>query len=101
MAPRWTYIDPSIAFNPIISFQVLIMALLGGASRLYGPILGVVPLAILFEILQANFPNSFSILLGLAFLVIVYFVPNGIVGLIDQGRGAFNRATRRRPHPAE
>ncbi len=29
MAPRWTYIDPSIAFNPIISFQVLIMALLG------------------------------------------------------------------------
>jgi branched-chain amino acid transport system permease protein len=101
MAPRWTYIDPSIAFNPIISFQVLIMALLGGAARLYGPILGVVPLAILFEILQANFPNYFSILLGLAFLVIVYFVPSGIVGLIDQGRGAIVRATRRRPHPAE
>jgi branched-chain amino acid transport system permease protein len=101
MAPRWTYIDPSIAFNPIISFQVLIMALLGGAARLYGPILGVVPLAILFEILQANFPNSFSILLGLAFLVIVYFVPSGIVGLIDQGRDVLSRAGRRRAHPAE
>jgi len=101
MAPRWTYIDPSIAFNPIISFQVLIMALLGGAARLYGPILGVVPLAILFEILQANFPNSFSILLGLAFLVIVYFVPSGIVGLIDQGRDVLGRAGRRRAHPAE
>lgn len=101
MAPRWTYIDPSIAFNPIISFQVLIMALLGGAARLYGPILGVVPLAILFEILQANFPNSFSILLGLTFLVIVYFVPNGVVGLIDQGRDKLARAVRRRPHPAE
>ncbi|MCZ8313813.1 branched-chain amino acid ABC transporter permease [Phreatobacter sp.] len=101
MAPRWTYIDPSIAFNPIISFQVLIMALLGGAARLYGPILGVVPLATLFEILQANFPNSFSILLGLAFLVIVYFVPSGIVGLIDQGRDVLGRAGRRRAHPAE
>ena len=101
MAPRWTYIDPSIAFNPIISFQVLIMALLGGAARLYGPILGVVPLAILFEILQANFPNSFSILLGLTFLVIVYFVPNGVVGLIDQGRDKIARAVGRRPHPAE
>ncbi len=101
MAPRWTYIDPSIAFNPIISFQVLIMALLGGAARLYGPILGVVPLAILFEILQANFPNSFSILLGLTFLVIVYFVPNGMVGLIDQGRDKIARAVGRRPHPAE
>lgn len=101
MAPRWTYIDPSIAFNPIISFQVLIMALLGGAARLYGPILGVVPLAILFEILQANFPNSFSILLGLTFLVIVYFVPNGVVGLLDQGRDKIARAVGRRPHAAE
>jgi branched-chain amino acid transport system permease protein len=101
MAPRWTYIDPSIAFNPIISFQVLIMALLGGAARLYGPILGVVPLAILFEILQARFPNHFSILLGLAFLGIVYFVPNGIVGLVDQGRDAIARAARRRLNPAE
>ena len=32
MAPRWTYIDPAIAFNPMISFQVVIMALLGGAA---------------------------------------------------------------------
>ena len=36
MAPRWTYIEPSIAFNPMISFQVVIMALLGGAHRLWG-----------------------------------------------------------------
>src|SRR5690606_6633881 len=35
MAPRWTYIDPSIAFTPMISFQTLIMALLGGASALF------------------------------------------------------------------
>src|SRR5262249_46490535 len=48
MAPRWTYIDPAIAFNPLISFQVVIMALLGGAGLLYGPLLGVVPLVLLF-----------------------------------------------------
>ena len=34
MAPRWTYIDPAIAFNPVISFTVLFMALLGGVHRL-------------------------------------------------------------------
>jgi branched-chain amino acid transport system permease protein len=33
IAPRWTYLDPHIAFNPLISFQVIIMALLGGAGR--------------------------------------------------------------------
>ena len=36
MSPRWTYIEPSIAFNATISFQVVIMALLGGAHRLLG-----------------------------------------------------------------
>lgn len=84
MAPRWTYIDPAIAFNPLISFQVLIMALLGGANRLYGPLLGVVPLAILFELLQANFPNHFSILLGAVFLAVVYLVPRGVAGLLER-----------------
>lgn len=86
MAPRWTYIDPAIAFNPVTSFQVLIMALLGGVHRLYGPILGVIPLALLFEFLLANFPNHFSILIGLAFMLIVYAIPNGIVGLLEKGR---------------
>jgi branched-chain amino acid transport system permease protein len=85
MAPRWTYIDPSIAFNPLIAFQVLIMALLGGTTRLYGPLLGVVPLTLLFEYLIGNFPNHFSILLGLAFMLIVYVIPNGIVGLFESG----------------
>ncbi|WP_296555664.1 branched-chain amino acid ABC transporter permease [Pigmentiphaga sp.] len=81
MAPRWTYIDPAIAFNPVLSFQVLIMALLGGVQRPYGPLLGVVPLALLFEYLGANFPNHYSILLGAAFMIIVYLLPNGVVGL--------------------
>jgi len=84
MAPRWTYIDPAIAFNPVLSFQVLIMALLGGVHRLYGPLLGVVPLTLLFEYLLARFPNHFSILIGLAFMVIVYAIPQGVVGLIEK-----------------
>lgn len=84
MAPRWTYIDPAIAFNPMVSFQVLIMALLGGAGRLYGPLLGVIPLTLLFEFLIAGFPNHFSIILGLAFLAIVYLVPNGVAGLMTR-----------------
>ena len=36
IAPRWTYVDPHIAFNPLISFQVIIMALLGGPTALPG-----------------------------------------------------------------
>lgn len=83
MAPRWTYIDPAIAFNPMISFQVVIMALLGGAGALFGPLLGAVPLVLLFEVLQANFPNAYSILLGAVFILIVYGLPRGMIGLIE------------------
>jgi branched-chain amino acid transport system permease protein len=85
MAPRWTYIDPAIAFNPLVSFQVVIMALLGGAGHLWGPLLGAVPLVLLFELITANFPNHFSILLGLAFIAIVFALPRGVAGLLDRG----------------
>lgn len=88
MAPRWTYIDPAIAFNPLVSFQTMIMALLGGGSRLYGPALGVVPLVILSEVLQAQFPNYFSLMLGIVFLAIVYLMPNGVTGLLDSLRAS-------------
>jgi branched-chain amino acid transport system permease protein len=87
MAPRWTYIDPAIAFNPVVSFQVLIMALLGGVHRLYGPLFGVVPLVLLFEFLLANFPNHFSILVGVAFMLIVYAIPRGIIGMMERLTG--------------
>lgn len=88
MAPRWTYLDPTIAFAPAISFQTLIMALLGGAGALFGPLLGAVPLVLLFEFLSANFPNHFAILVGLVFMLIVYAVPQGISGWLR----------RRKPH---
>jgi branched-chain amino acid transport system permease protein len=81
IAPRWTYIDPNIAFNEMISFQVVIMALLGGAGRLFGPVLGVVPLVLLGEALSSRFPNYFTILLGAVFILIVYAVPHGVSGL--------------------
>ena len=96
MAPRWTYIDPNIAFNPLVSFQVVIMALLGGAGRLAGPILGVVPLVLISEVLSANFPSSFLIILGVVFLVIVYFLPDGVGGLLDRWRARAARPPARR-----
>jgi branched-chain amino acid transport system permease protein len=76
----------------MISFQVLIMALLGGADRLWGPILGAVPLTLLFEVLSARFPNTFTIILGCIFLLIVYLLPRGVAGLIETARTKFSRA---------
>lgn len=92
MAPRWTYIDPAIAFNPMLSFEVVIMALFGGAGTLFGPLLGAVPLVLLFELLLANFPNYFSILLGTIFVLIVYALPHGVIGLLEAQLPPLRRA---------
>lgn len=83
LAPRWTYVEPTIAFSPMISFQVVIMALLGGMHRLWGPILGVIPFTLLWELISGSFPNQTTLLLGVAFLLIVYFIPNGVAGIIE------------------
>jgi len=85
MAPRFGYLTPNFAFNPLISFQVVIMALLGGMHRLWGPVLGVIPMIVLSELLQVRFPFWYSVLLGLVFMVIVYFLPRGVTGLLESG----------------
>ncbi|MBF9031945.1 branched-chain amino acid ABC transporter permease [Rhodobacterales bacterium HKCCE3408] len=86
LAPRYVYIEPALAFTPLLSFQVVIMALLGGAGRLWGPLVGVIPFTLLWEVISATFPNQTTLLLGAAFLVIVYVLPRGFVGLLERAR---------------
>ncbi|MGD0421702.1 MAG: branched-chain amino acid ABC transporter permease [Xanthobacteraceae bacterium] len=83
VAPRWGYVEPVVAFSPFVSFQVVIMALLGGTHRLWGPLLGVIPFVLLWELISIEFPNQTTLLLGVCFLLIVYVIPNGITGLIE------------------
>jgi len=84
LAPRYVYIEPSTAFAPILSFQVVIMALLGGTGRLWGPLAGVIPFTILWELISRHAPNQTLLLLGVTFLLIVYVLPGGFVGLYDR-----------------
>jgi branched-chain amino acid transport system permease protein len=84
LAPRWTYVEPILAFSPMISFQVVIMALLGGVHRLWGPLCGVIPFTLLWDLISAQFPNQTTLLLGVAFLAIVYLIPNGVAGLLEK-----------------
>jgi len=91
MAPRFGFINPNFAFNPLVSFQVVIMAILGGLQQLWGPVLGVIPLIVLSEQLQTEFPFWYSVFLGLVFMVIVYFLPRGLTGLLEDGWAALGR----------
>jgi branched-subunit amino acid ABC-type transport system permease component len=88
LAPRFSYMDATVAFNPTVSFLTVIMALLGGATSVWGPMLGVIPLVLISDYLSVTLPNHFSVVLGLVLLGIVFFIPEGIIGLLRSGRGA-------------
>lgn len=91
-SPRYVYVEPSIVFNPTVSFLTVIMALLGGANRLWGPMLGAVPLFLLFEWLSAHFPDSYPIFLGLLFIAVVFVLPNGVIAGVETLRHRLREA---------
>jgi branched-chain amino acid transport system permease protein len=84
MATRWTYIDPRIAFNPLISFLPVLMAIFGGMGRLYGPVIGAAVFAYLEEILITRFPYHYMLIFGVIMLVAILYMPDGLVGLIQK-----------------
>ncbi|HSE06357.1 MAG TPA: branched-chain amino acid ABC transporter permease [Methylomirabilota bacterium] len=85
MAPRWTYLDPQV-FNPLVSFQTVIMALLGGATTVIGPVLGAVFLGLLSETLLLKFRYFYMLSLGLVLIAVVLLLPAGLAGLLRRRR---------------
>ena len=88
---RYTYIEPN-GGSLEISFIVVIMALfmnrpVVGADRRGDPV------ALLQEYINANYSSYSTLVAGIAFLVIVYFLPKGVVGRIEQLSAKQRRST--------
>jgi branched-chain amino acid transport system permease protein len=84
MATRWTYIDPKIAFNPLISFMPVLMAIFGGIRYLYGPIIGAALFAYVEEFLITRFPYHYMLIFGIIMVVAILYMPDGLVGVIQK-----------------
>lgn len=52
-------------------------------QRFCGPLAGAIPLVLLFDQLNARFPTSYTLILRTLFVVIVFVIPDGILGLIS------------------
>ena len=73
-------IDPEIA-SVGMSFNLLVMVLVGGSGTMWGSMLGTVLLWLLPEALQAA-EEFRPLIFGFILLVIIIFMPRGIVGRI-------------------
>lgn len=80
------YIEPQYTFSVLITIQMAIFTLFGGKGTVMGPVLGTVVLVLLQEFLWAEFPFLHLALFGALIVVVVLFMPRGVLGiLIDQG----------------
>jgi branched-chain amino acid transport system permease protein len=94
MATRWTYVDPYVAFNPLFSFLPVLMAIFGGLGPIYGPILGAAIFAYLEELLLTKFPYYYMLTFGIILVVVILYLPDGLIGLVQKWR----KGSLRRKH---
>lgn len=88
MGLRNTYMEVVHIFNPVVSFTIVTMAIIGGSDDARGPVYGAVFLAVLYELLWSSMPQLYMIVLGALLIAFVLFAPNGIVGLTARLRGS-------------
>jgi branched-chain amino acid transport system permease protein len=81
-APALMWVDNRIAFNVIYSFLPILMAVFGGMQQLYGPVMGAVIFGYLDKTLRAELQSYFMLGFGIILVLVILFLPNGIVGLV-------------------
>jgi branched-chain amino acid transport system permease protein len=88
-------IYPQFVFNPIFDISIALMSIFGGLGTLTGPLLGALVLESMQQYLAIRFSNGslYLIIFGSLFLLIVLFMPQGVVGFLNQWRS--QRQSRR------
>jgi branched-chain amino acid transport system permease protein len=83
------YIDPHLGFGAAVSVQALMGAIVGGVGSVWGPVLGAVALTVLGELsrnLLGDAPGLNLVIYGLVLILMVSFMPRGIMGLVARWR---------------
>ena len=78
-----TFVDPDIAFIETRTIDAIMGTLLGGLGTVIGPIVGSVGLYWLREVLWTNLLDYHLVAQGVLLILIVLFLPKGIVGIFD------------------
>src|SRR5262249_19262406 len=89
---------PQYAFNPFFDLTIALMAFLGGAGRLSGPIFGALLLEPYLGYAQFQVSNAYVAegVLGALFLVVIIFLPRGILPTAGEKLTALRASRQRR-----
>jgi branched-chain amino acid transport system permease protein len=84
-------VDTETAFNTLTTAKTVIYAVAGGLGTVTGPIVGSVVMVWLDELIWRQFPRLNLLILGVATVLLVQFLPRGIVGTILRRRPKWRR----------
>jgi branched-chain amino acid transport system permease protein len=79
------------------SAKVMVMLILGGTGRLYGPFLGAAVYMILEDYFSKLSPTFWQLGIGLLLVLAVLFARRGLLGLAEDARGLFAAKERGAP----
>jgi branched-chain amino acid transport system permease protein len=95
-ASYFAYLEPNVVFNSInFSLNVLIVTLIGGIGRLFGPVVGAAVLVLTTEVFVHVFGEGNVLMSGILLILVMLFMPEGLVGRvhkeIERGRFRWRR----------
>jgi branched-chain amino acid transport system permease protein len=77
-----SYLNPASAFDNARNIEMIVVVLFGGSGTVWGPILGAGTVMILRELLWAQFPSAHLAALGVLLLVVVLYLPGGLISIL-------------------
>lgn len=78
-------VSPDGTLGVFVSFQPIVMAVVGGPGNFFGPIVGAAILTVIEEV-ASNFTDRIDLINGIFLVIIVLFVPSGMVGLWQKAK---------------
>ena len=81
-----SYINAAEVFSAAITFQMVVMTLLGGLGTPFGPPLGAMFLTLASEYLGTRFVYYYLIVIGAIIVALSLFAPAGLAGLVQLAR---------------
>ncbi|MPR11420.1 branched-chain amino acid ABC transporter permease [Microvirga tunisiensis] len=80
------FIEPHVIFALLLSVQIALTAIIGGRGTIWGPAVGALVLIGAGEMFRTTFAEANMLIYGILILVVVLFVPRGIVGELARRR---------------
>jgi urea transport system permease protein len=79
--------------KPEKSLEAVVWVAVGGRGTLVGPIVGAIGINALKSWATRAFPDYWLIILGVLFIIVVLFLPGGVVSLAGKVRRLFSAKT--------